>query len=143
MKPAVKRAIALDTHAKFFRGLADRARLGLLLCLRDGPRPAGELASACALSPSNASNHLRCLLECGLVKVEARGRHNVYRLAVPEIGTVLEVSARILATRTGTLIESCHRYGPPSRRDLRATDPRKVASRPRPSLRRASNRGPV
>lgn len=119
MKNAGKPRIYLSTHAKFFRGLADPARLSLLLCLRGGPCAAGDLASASNLSPSNASNHLQCLLECGLIQVESCGRQNIYRLASPQVAALLEASARILRTHAGTLIEECRKYGPPSRRGLR------------------------
>ena len=121
----------LSTQSKFFRGLADSARLSLLMALRDGPRPAGELAMACGLNPSNASNHLQCLLECGLVAVEAQGRQNVYALADPSITELLEVSRRIANGPAGWLIEACRSYGPPSRRKLRvmaATPPGRVST---------------
>ena len=121
----------LSTQSKFFRGLADSARLSLLMALRDGPRPAGELAMVCRLSSSNASNHLQCLLECGLVAVEAQGRQNVYALADPSSTELLEVSRRIANGPAGWLIEACRSYGPPSRRKLRvmaATPPGRVST---------------
>lgn len=132
----------LATQSKFFRGLAESARLSLLMALRDGPRPAGELAIACGLSPSNASNHLQCLLECGLVAVEAQGRQNVYALADPSITELVEVSRRIVNGPAGRLIEACRSYGPPSRRKLRvmaATPPGRAgtAASARPSARRS------
>lgn len=110
----------IETQAKFFRGLADSARLRLLVELQHGTRTAGELARACGLSPSNASNHLQCLLECGLVEVEAQGRMNVYSLADPKVAELLDTSARIAHGPAGRLIEACRSYGPPSRRALRA-----------------------
>ena len=115
----------IETHAKLFRGLADPARLSLLVALRRGPSAAGDLARECALAPSNASNHLQCLLECGLVAVEARGRQNVYALADPLIASLLDLSGQIVSGPTGSLIEACRNYGPPSRRQLRV-----VAARP-------------
>jgi len=110
-------------QATLFRGFANPARLSLLLALRQGPCPAGELARRCSLSASNASNHLQCLLECGLVAVEVQGRHNVYSLADPLIAGLLEVSERIVGGPAGALIETCRNYGAPSRRSLRATPP--------------------
>jgi DNA-binding transcriptional ArsR family regulator len=107
------------SQATFFRGFADPARLSLLVALRQGPCSAGELARGCSLSASNASNHLQCLLECGLVAVEAQGRHNVYSLADPLIAELLEVSERIVTGPAGGLIEACRNYGAPSRRGLR------------------------
>lgn len=111
--------------SKLYRGLADQARLGLLVALRDGPRPAGELADRTGLSPSRASNHLLCLLECGLVQVEPDGRRNVYRLADPAVGRLLDASDDLLG-RVGPLIEACLNYGPPTRRSLRPVRRRDV-----------------
>jgi ArsR family transcriptional regulator, cadmium/lead-responsive transcriptional repressor len=68
-------------RARFFDGLADPARLALLDALRDGERTAGEAAVAARLSPSNASKHLACLRECGLVESHQEWRHVHYRLA--------------------------------------------------------------
>jgi len=113
----------VETQAKFFRGLADSARLRLLVELRHGTRTAGELARACGLSPSNASNHLQCLLECGLVEVDAQGRRNVYRLVDPGVAELLDASERIACGPAGHLIEACRQYGPPSRRKLRPRIP--------------------
>lgn len=117
-------AADVATQAKLFRGLADPARLGLLSALRQGPSSAGELARACGLTPSNASNHLQCLLECGLVAVEAQGRQNIYALADPLIATMLDLADGVVRSPAGALIEACRNYGPPSRRQLR------VAARP-------------
>lgn len=116
--PALQ-ASSLRLHATLFHGLADPARLALLRALRAGPRPAGELARLCGLSPSNTSNHLQCLLECGLVQVEPRGRQNLYRLAHAAVAELLDVSQGLLATSAGALIEACRSYGAPSRRALR------------------------
>jgi DNA-binding transcriptional ArsR family regulator len=49
--------------------------------LRDGERTAGDAAAATGLSPSNASKHLACLRECGLMESRQDWRHVYYRLA--------------------------------------------------------------
>ena len=141
MPPHSNNRVGIATHAKLFRGLGDAARLGLLWELRSDARTAGELAHACGLSPSNASNHLRCLLECGLVDVVPQGRHNVYRLRTPEIAVLLEASARIVHSTAGSLIERCRNYGTVSRRALRNPAPASAGrtqkgSRARPVKRR-------
>ena len=110
---------SLEIETKLHRGLADPSRLAILRELRRGPLTAGQLASLVGLTPPRASNHLRCLLECGLVAIEPRGRYNVYRIADPAVGRLLDASARVLA-EVAPLIEACLNYGPPSRRALRA-----------------------
>jgi DNA-binding transcriptional ArsR family regulator len=72
---------SLRVRARFFDGLADAARLALLDALRDGERTARDAAAASGLSPSNASKHLACLRECGLVESRQDWRHVYYRLA--------------------------------------------------------------
>ena len=123
----------LAVETKLFRGLADSARLRILLALRTAPMSPGELAAALGLTPSNTSNHLLCLLECGLVSVESRGRHNVYGLADPAVDALLEAGATLLKV-VGPAIEECLNYGPPSRRALRiVADVRKPERVPGPA----------
>ncbi|MHB8960253.1 MAG: ArsR/SmtB family transcription factor [Candidatus Limnocylindrales bacterium] len=110
---------SLEIEAKLHRGLADPSRLAILRELRRGPLTAGQLAGLVGLTPQRASNHLRCLLECGLIEIEPRGRFNIYRLADPAVGRLLDASARVLA-EVAPLIEACLNYGPPNRRALRA-----------------------
>ena len=77
----VIRRTPVRIRARFFEGLADPARLALLDALRDGERTAGDAAAASGLSPSNASKHLTCLRECGLVESRQDWRHVYYRLS--------------------------------------------------------------
>ena len=109
---------SLEIEAKLHRGLAEPSRLAILHQLRRGPLTAGQIAGLVGLTPPRASNHLRCLLECGLVAIEPRGRFNVYRLADPAVGRLLDASTRVVAD-VAPLIEACLNYGPPNRRALR------------------------
>lgn len=77
----VMAGISVQVRARFFDGLADPARLALLDALRDGQRTAGDAALASCLSASNASRHLACLRECGLVESRQDWRYVYYRLA--------------------------------------------------------------
>ncbi len=65
--------------------LADPTRRGVIDLLHRGPRRAGELAEAFAMSPAAMSRHLRVLRTTGLVEEEHQGedadaRVRVYRL---------------------------------------------------------------
>ena len=83
-------------RARFFAGLADPARLALLEALKRGELTAGEAAATSGLSPSNASQHLACLRDCGLVDSRQEWRHVYYRLA-DGVGAVLEVNDAFIA----------------------------------------------
>lgn len=68
-------------RARFFHGLADPSRLVLLDTLGAGERTARDAAVAVGLFASNASRHLACLGECGLVEARQEWRHVYYQLA--------------------------------------------------------------
>lgn len=71
-----------------FGALANPVRRHLLEALRDGPRPAGDLAGRFALSRPAVSEHLAVLRAAHLVTEERRGRHRYYRLTAEPLATV-------------------------------------------------------
>jgi DNA-binding transcriptional ArsR family regulator len=84
--------------------LADPARARMLWLLIDGTmRPAGELAYAANVSAQSASAHLAKLVEGGLLRAEAQGRHRYFRIASAEIAAMIEGVASVdAATRPRT-----------------------------------------
>ncbi|WP_405283091.1 metalloregulator ArsR/SmtB family transcription factor [Gaopeijia maritima] len=95
---------------KLFHGLAEPSRLAILACLRGGPLNVSEIADRAALSQPNTSNHLACLLGCGLVRREREGRFTYYRLADEDVATLLAVADRIV-THTAPDLLACPRCG--------------------------------
>ena len=89
-------ASPLELQAKLFRGFADHSRLSILEALRRGPLSVGEIIMATGLTQPNASNHLRCLSECGLVRAEQRGRFVHYRLSDQRIDRLLALTNELL-----------------------------------------------
>lgn len=89
------RTVAL--RAKLFQGLGDSSRLSILDALRAGPRSVGEIVASTGLSQSNASNHLRCLSECGLVRREQQGRFVHYHLSDSRLEALLSFADELLA----------------------------------------------
>ncbi|TPW27612.1 ArsR/SmtB family transcription factor [Pararhizobium mangrovi] len=63
-----------------FAAIADRHRRFLLEELRRGPRTVNELAAQLPISRPAVSQHLRALLESGLVSVASRGTRRVYSI---------------------------------------------------------------
>jgi DNA-binding transcriptional ArsR family regulator len=64
-------------------------------------RPASELAMVANISPQTASNHLKILIDAGLLEVSASGRNKFYRLKGAPIATALE-SLLAVAQQTPT-----------------------------------------
>lgn len=87
----------LDVKAKFFRGLADPVRLGILEMLLDGPKTVAEVVEVTRESQPNVSNHLRCLLDCNLVASRREGRHVYYRLRNGGVKKLLLNTDRLLS----------------------------------------------
>lgn len=101
----------VDLQAKLFRGFSDSSRLSILHVLRGGPTSVSEIVAATSLSQPNASNHLRCLTECGLVVGEQEGRFVRYRLSDPRVGQLM-VLADELVQGSAHGVGSCENYRP-------------------------------
>ena len=86
----------LPLKAKLFRGLADPSRLAVLEALRDGPRCVSEVVAVTGLSQPNASAHLACLQDCGLVTRDRRGKFVYYTIADMRVVRLLEGAEAIL-----------------------------------------------
>lgn len=91
---SIRRDPSTDSAA-LFHGLAERSRLRILYTLADGPLSVTEVAERTGLSQPNTSNHLACLLGCGLVVSERRGRFVFYQHADEQISLLLTVADRI------------------------------------------------
>jgi ArsR family transcriptional regulator len=63
-----------------FVALSDPTRRAVLRMLRQGSRPAGDIADAFELSKPTMSHHLRVLKGAGLVRAERQGTSIVYTL---------------------------------------------------------------
>ncbi len=117
----IANAQAVTLKAKLFRGFADPSRLSILDALRAGPLTVSEIVVATGLSQSNASNHLGCLRDCGLVVAEQEGRYVTYHLADDRVGELLALSESLLSDVARGVYE-CTRYNAPLPRDAKATD---------------------
>ena len=96
-------------RAKLFRGLGDPSRLAILDALVSGERNVQEIVGHTGLGQPNVSNHLRCLLDCGLVSRRSEGRFVRYRLADGRIAGLIQDADRLVAA-TATGLDNCKRY---------------------------------
>ncbi len=104
--PTQKQAIVLK--AKLFRGFSDPSRLLILETLRQGPMTVSELVISTGLSQSNASNHLGCLRDCGLVNVEQQGRYARYQLNGLIVDHLLALAGDLLDQTARQIYECTH-----------------------------------
>ena len=108
------KASEAEVRAKLFRGLGDPSRLRVLEALRDAPLSVGEVVQRTGLSQPNASMHLGCLAECGLVTWQRLGKFVHYEIADKRVVKLLDQAAELLI-QVGPLIDACPRYRQPIR----------------------------
>ena len=99
---------AVAPRTKLFRGLGEPSRLSILAALVEGPRSVSEITEFTGLSQSNTSNHLSCLLGCGLVTREQQGRFVYYRLSDTKLVSLLSLAEEIANGVASDLLECPH-----------------------------------
>ena len=76
--------------AQTLQALGTTSRLRILLRLREGPCPVGELAVAVDMEQSAVSHQLRLLRHLGLVARAREGRHVAYLLHDDHVASLLD-----------------------------------------------------
>lgn len=102
-------ADTLEPRAKLFRGLGGPSRLAILDALLSDERSVQEIVTQTGLGQPNVSNHLRCLLDCGLVSRRNEGRFVRYRLADRRIADLIRDADQLLAS-TAVGVDACRSY---------------------------------
>jgi DNA-binding transcriptional ArsR family regulator len=74
-------ATARPQATDVFDALGHPMRRRMLVLLREGPRPVGELAAELPIKRPAVSKHLRVLEGAGLVEHRSRGTRNLYVVA--------------------------------------------------------------
>lgn len=106
---AVTHDRATMLKAKMFRGLADPSRLLIVDVLRSGEKTVSQVVEETGLTQPNASAHLACLQDCGLVVRRQDGRFAYYTLADARMETVLEAVEGMLSL-VAEQVYRCTRY---------------------------------
>lgn len=81
-------ATTADREAKVFGAISHPARRRMLDLLAEGESPVYVIAEQFEMSRPAVSQHLRVLLDAGLVTEQRQGREHRYRLAPEQLGPV-------------------------------------------------------
>lgn len=92
-------------YREFFRALSNSTRFAIVQLLRERPHYVGEIVEQLGFEQSRVSHNLGCLLNCGFVEWEWRGKNKVYRLH-PDLAPILAGIDKHLA-RYAPALESC------------------------------------
>ncbi len=87
--PRLMSEAGLEQAAECLRTLAHPARLRIIQLLLRGRYTVGELAEACGIASHMASEHLRLMQHCGLLKSEREGRRIYYGVAEPHLADIM------------------------------------------------------
>lgn len=98
----------LQLEAKLFKGLGDHSRLMILETIADGEKTVSQIVEETKLSQPNTSAHLACLLECGLIRKEKRGREVFYEASSKEVTEILKYARKILKKHSKEIYECTH-----------------------------------
>jgi DNA-binding transcriptional ArsR family regulator len=80
---------ALEEAAECLKTLAHPHRLRMIQMLLRGRYMVGELAEACGIPSHMASEHLRLMQRCGLLKSEKEGRKAYYQITEPHLANIM------------------------------------------------------
>jgi DNA-binding transcriptional ArsR family regulator len=81
-------AVTTPTEPEIFGAISHPARRRMLDLLADGDRPVNVIAANFEMSRPAVSQHLRILLDAGLVTERRHGRERRYRLAPERLAPV-------------------------------------------------------
>lgn len=98
----------LQLEAKLFKGLGDQSRLMILESIVDGEKTVSQIVEETKLSQPNTSAHLACLLECGLIRKEKRGREVFYEVSSKEVSEILKYARKILKKHSKEIYMCTH-----------------------------------
>lgn len=98
----------LQLEAKLFKGFGDQSRLLILAIISKGPKTVTKIVEETKLSQPNASAHLACLLECGLIRKEKRGREVFYEVSGNEVSDMIRQARKILKKHSKEMYNCTH-----------------------------------
>ena len=100
-----------------FQVLAEPTRQRILQLVLDRELSAGEIAAEFDTTFGAVSQHLRVLLEAGLVTVRKEGRHRYYRARSKDLGPLAEMLRASWTARLGKLKKLAEREARRTRRN--------------------------
>ena len=84
-----------------YRALSDPTRRKILKLLRDGPLPAGQIATEFPIAWPSVSRHLSLLTSAGLVRSERKGQQLFYELTTSVLVDIVTELVDLTSVGTG------------------------------------------
>lgn len=109
-RPTAEKRQMYDEFAGVVKAFGSPVRLMVLDLLGQAERSVEALATAAGASVGNTSAQLQILTDAGLVRRRRQGNRVLYRLADPEVGTLVAQLMAVADHRSASAREAAHRY---------------------------------
>ena len=93
-------------YRSFFKAISNPVRLKVIKLLKIKPQSVKEIVEKLNLEQSHVSHNLKCLLNCGFVKVEQKAKQRIYSLDEETIRPFVEIVEKHIKKYEGHL-ETC------------------------------------
>lgn len=80
-----------NLHRLFFKAFSNQTRLEIIQLLRNKPLTVTEICSKTGFEQSRVSHNLKCLENCGFVKVTPNGNFRKYELDTETIVPIVDL----------------------------------------------------
>jgi len=78
-------------RAKVFKAIADPTRLEIIEFLKKGEKCQCEIHPELEKSQSTISQHLKILIDCGIIEMRRDGQKKIYSIKEPDILQMIEL----------------------------------------------------
>lgn len=92
-------------YSFIFKALSNESRMEIIGLLRGGPRTVGEISRHLRHEQSRVSHNLKCLVDCGFLVAERRGKSRVYSLNKETLEPLLKLMDRHIKGNRECLVE--------------------------------------
>jgi len=96
-----------STYHLFFSNLANPLRIGIVSCLRDGPKNVTQISKELNVEQSKVSHALSSLKCCNIVEVKQKGKQRIYSLNKKTMVPILKLIDEHAKTFCGGKCAKC------------------------------------
>ena len=90
------------SRAQVFKAIADPTRLEIIEVLKEGERCQCEIHPELEKSQSTISQHLKILIECGILRMRRDGQKKMYSIKESDVLKMIELSDAIITKHIQT-----------------------------------------
>lgn len=103
---------SIEAIASFFSALSDRTRIEIInFIMEKGEASVREISENTGKSQSLISHHLACLRNCGVLKIEKRGKYSIYSINGDRVKEIVKLSLEHIRDNSSAIL-ACNVVSP-------------------------------